>query len=82
MNDAESVGGFPSPGSLKIAGMTDRQAEDREWYYPPVADAMVSARIWPIKKYIQRHKATIEAHMACRPIYDLCSGAERVPGYS
>ena len=62
--------------------MTTQRVEDGEWEFPPVADAMEAAWIWPIKEYIQRRQVTIAAQMACRTIYELCTGAEWMPGYS
>ena len=65
-----------------IAGRTARHTEVGEWEYPPVVDALKAAGIWPIKEYIQIWKTTIAAQVACRPIYDICTGAEKMPGSS
>ena len=48
----------------------------------PMADALETSGIWSTKEYIQRRQATIVAQVACRPIYKLCTGAERIPGSS
>ena len=64
----------------RIAGMTARRTTSGEWDWTPVADALETAGLWPIKKYIQRRHSTIEAPMACLPIYKLCMGNERIPG--
>ena len=65
-----------------ITGMTDCYKEDGEWEYPLVADAVEAAGICPIKEYIHIWKATIAAQVACKKIYDVCTGAERTPEYS
>ena len=44
---------FHNQAARRIAGMTDQCTEVREWEYPPVADALEYAGIWPIKEYIQ-----------------------------
>ena len=43
---------------------------------------MEAAGIWPIKEYIQRQQATISVKVAYPPIYELCTGAEQIPGSS
>ena len=45
-------------------------------------EALEIARLWPIKEYIQRRQGTVAAQVVCRPIYELCTGAERIPGTS
>ena len=45
-------------------------------------EALNTAGIWKIKDYIQHRQDTVGAKVACRPIYELCPGAERVPGTS
>ena len=36
--------------------------------------------IWPMKQYIQRQKANIAEYIENHPIYELCTGVERMPG--
>ena len=50
---------FHNQAARRIAGMTDQCTEVREWEYPPVADALEYAGIWPIKEYIQILQAII-----------------------
>ena len=38
--------------------------------------------MYPIKEYVQRRQATIAAHIANRPIYELYTGVENIPGSS
>ena len=45
-------------------------------------DALDSTGLWLINEYIQRRQGRIAAQVACRPIYELCTGAERIPGSS
>ena len=74
--------GFHHRATQKIAGMTDRHTEDREWEYPLVVDALEAAGIWSIKEYIQRQKATISAQVGYLPIYELCNGSKHMTGSS
>ena len=56
--------------------------DGRNWEYLPVAEVMESAGLWPIKEYIQRSQETIAAKVACQNIYEMCMGAEWIPGMS
>ena len=59
-----------------------KRGKGGEWDYPPVAEAMEALGIHPIGEYIMRQRATIVEEVACRPIYELCTEAERMPGTS
>ena len=43
-------------------------------------EAMEAAGLHPIGVYIKRQQITIEERMEFRPIYALCTEAERMPG--
>ena len=62
--------------------MSARRMTSREWEWTPVSYALDTAGLWPIKEYSQQRKASIAAHVAYRPIYEPCMGAERIPGAS
>ena len=53
-----------------------------EWDYPPVAEAMEGAGLHPIRGYIRIQQANIAERVACGPIYELCTEAERMLGMS
>ena len=38
--------------------------------------------LWKIKEYIQKRQVNVVAQVACRPIYELFMGAERMSGIS
>ena len=48
----------------------------------PSIDALEIEGICPTKEYIQKQMATIMAHIDCCPIYELCTGADEMPGSS
>ena len=81
-SDAESIGGFPSSVSPSYYGNDRLACGGRRVELPPVSDSLESEGICPIKEYFQRCQATITAQVACRPIYELCTGLERIPGLS
>ena len=59
--------GFHNRVVKKVAGKTARRRRSGEWQWPPVSEALDTA-------------ATVSAQVACWPIYDLCTGEERMPG--
>ena len=44
-----------------------------------MAEALESVGIWPMKEYIRRQQSTIANYITNHPIYELCTGAERMP---
>ena len=64
---------------IRTAGMMAQRTTRRKWYWPSVSDSLETAGIFPIKSYIQRIQDTIVDQVACQPIYELCTGAERIP---
>ena len=76
------IEGFHHRVARRITGMTARHTMIVEWEWTPVAEALDTTGICPTKEYIQRRQATVAAQVACRPIYELCTGAERIPGTS
>ena len=74
--------GFHHRAARWIMGMTAKRGAGGEWEYPLVVESMDTVGIHPISVYIMRLQATIAEMVACRPIYELCTGAERMPGTS
>ena len=52
----------------------------REWKWPLVDESLETAGSCPIKEYIQQRQDIIAAQVACRPIYELCIGTDRMLG--
>ena len=50
--------------------MTTMCGAGREWWYPPVMDALEAAGLYPIVEYIRRQQANMAVNVACRPIYE------------
>ena len=42
---------------------------------------IVGGEAWPMKEYIKMRKATIVEYIVNHPIYEMWTGAERMPGY-
>ena len=68
--------GFHQWAARQITGITEKHVADGEWEYPLVVEALETARFHPIREYILRHQATMAAHMACCPIYGICTEAD------
>lgn len=75
--------GFHHQVARRLSGRRARylQREDR-WFYPPIAEALEICGLHPIQEYLRRRRQTIEDYVACRPIYTLCTSAERMSGAS
>ena len=74
--------GFHYLAARRITVLTEKRRAGGEWEYPSVVKEMKSTGLHPVGVYIRRRKATIAERVACRPIYELCMEAERMPGRS
>ena len=70
--------GLQHRSAWRITGMTYLRSYDGEWEYPPVADVMEPAGLCPVKEYLQRYKATKALQVVFRPVYEVCTRAERM----
>ena len=66
----------------RITGMTAKRGAGGGWEYPSVEEAMEDTGIHPVGVYIKRRQTNISERVACRPVYALCTEAERMPGTS
>jgi len=82
-----------TPSVLKaLAGFHNRMARrlsgkrpyflrrEERWIYPPLAEAMEAATLYPIEHYISARQATMVDNVATRPILDLCRESKRLSG--
>ena len=74
--------GFHHRAARRITGTTATRGSGWEWENPLVVTATEAAGIHPIRECIRRRQATIAEKVACRPIYEICAKAERMPGTS
>ena len=51
-----------------------------EWVYPPIAEALAIAGLYPIEHYVRNRQRTLEDTIATRPILGLCREATRLSG--
>ena len=51
-----------------------------EWFYPPVAEALDAANLYPLSHYIAVRQEQFVDRVATRPILALCQESERLPG--
>ena len=72
--------GFHHMISRRILGMTAQRGAGGEWEWVPVEAALEEAGLWPTRESMRRRQATIVEYIADRPIYELCTGAERMEG--
>ena len=74
------IEGFHNRVAIRIEGVTVRRVTSGEWEWPPVAEVLEISGLWTIKEYIHLRQATVAAQVDCWIIYELCTGAERIPG--
>ena len=59
----------------RITGIMAQLTTGGEWDWYPVAEALETSGICPIKEYIQQRQDTVAAQVACRTTYKMCVGA-------
>ena len=65
-----------------IVGMKKHHTMSGVIEWPSVDDVLETVGLWPINEYIQRRQNKIAEQVACHPIYDMYTGAERMPEFS
>jgi hypothetical protein len=50
------------------------------WVYPPIAEALEAAALFPIERYIASRRGTVHTYVQRRPIYEICCQSKRLPG--
>ena len=63
----------------RIAGMTAQRTTIGEWEWTLMNGSLDTSGLCPIKGYIHSRQYSVAAQVACRYIYELCTGADRVP---
>ena len=76
------IEGFFHRVARRIKGVTAQRTTVGKCKFPLVTEALETVGIYPIKKYIQQRQDTASVQVACRPIYKLCTGADRIPEMS
>jgi hypothetical protein len=72
---------FHNRVARRISGLLPRlDPRDETWYYPPIADALEIAGLFPISHYIQVRQNTLIETVATRPILELCKESVRRSG--
>ena len=71
--------GFNHRAGRWMKGMTATRGAGEEWEYTLVVAEMDAAGLHPIVEYIRRWQETMAENLACRPFYELCVDAERMP---
>ena len=61
--------------------MMTRWGDINKWEWPPFATAMEETGLWKMWNYVRRRQATILEYITGRPIFELCTRAERREEY-
>ena len=62
--------------------MPDWRVGEGGWVSLSIEEALEVAVLWPTKEHIWRRQAIIEEYISNRPIYELCTVAYKIQGYS
>ena len=63
----------------RLSGCTARKRGD-QWEYPPIAEALETAGLFPMGEYISRRVDRVRAHVSTRPVAVLCDQSRVLPG--
>ena len=74
--------GFHHLVDQRITGLTEKCGAGGEWEYPSVVEELETAGPHTIWVYIRRRQVNIAERVDFRPIYELCTEAERMTGTS
>ena len=66
----------------QIVGMTARRRNNRECEWALVGASLKVTGLWPMREYVWRRQMTIVEYVTGRPVYGLCTGAEKMEGYT
>jgi hypothetical protein len=50
------------------------------WVYPPIVEALETAALYPVERYIASRRETVHTYVQRRPIYEICCQSKRLPG--
>ena len=74
--------GFHHRTARRIAGITAKKGDGGKWEWDLVDTELENTEIFMIKEYRRRRQNKIVEYIAWRPIYKICTGAERMEGSS
>ena len=67
---------------MRLMGKTAQIVGEEVWECPLKEEAIEEVGMYPTWEYIRSCQAKIAEYIATRPIFELCNGAERMPGSS
>ena len=70
--------GFHHQLDQKIVGILYWKVREGVWERSLVAEALEATVMWPLKEFIQRPQTTSTEYITNHPIYELCTGADRI----
>ena len=64
--------------SIQNVVITASKVYGKEWEFTLVDTSFDITRILPIKEYVRRRQETITEYVVGRPIYEMCTGGDRM----
>ena len=71
----EVLTGFHHKIARQIAKKTASRQPDGTWVYPPIAEALEIAGLFPMEEYIRRRQSRMVQYVATRPIFPALEAA-------
>ena len=68
----QTLTGFHHKVARRITNHTPRRHRGSTWHYPPIADTLQIAKLYPMEEYIRQRQDTLAVYLATRPILTLC----------
>ena len=73
------LAGFHHRIARQLSGCTAKRRHG-VWEYPPIAEALKTAGLFPMDEYLTRRVQRIRRHVSTRPVGELCSRSRVLPG--
>ena len=77
----ETTQGFSCPSGVED-GEVILDPESSGWHHPSTKDVFEEVGLFSIEHYIKVRRQTIANYIVHRPIFSMCTGAERLQGSS
>ena len=72
--------GFHNRLTCRITSKVPQRLPSGEWVYPPIAEALDEAGLFPISHYVEERRNRLAEKVATRPIREVIANMERMSG--
>ena len=76
----KTLEGFHHRVARQLTGRQPRRRNANTWVYPPIAEALSEAGLFPMSTYLARRREYLKAFVQDRPLLNICTNSDRLPG--